>query len=340
VDAGSSSRVDANNKNAPVWVAAVVVFVALAVGVVVVLVTRGGDDASESASTTTPAVQVTELSLEPAGAAGVDPFSASVAIYEKPLASDATLASTPRVEGNQPGLYGGTQDQKVCDADALIAFLEQNPDKAAAWAGALDITPAAIGDYVNGLTPVVLRTDTRVTNHGFADGVATPRQSVLEAGTAVFVDAYGVPRVRCSCGNPLTEPAPLGALPTALAGDTVTLVGQPWASWNPQLVVIVNGTVIVNQFIVWDLDNGGTFPIEIGGAPVTTTTTQPPTTTTTRPPTTTTTAPPTDLCNQGGESDEPFDPETYEESGDVVCDPATGETLCYVGPNLVPCGRD
>lgn len=337
MESGDSSRVNANGGRAPVWVAAVVVFVALAVGVVVVLVTRGGDDSSESASTTAPAAQVTELTLEPAGAAGSDPFSASVAIYEKPLASDATLASTLRVEGNQPGLYGGTQDQKACDAAALVTFLEANPDKANAWASVLDITPSAIRDYVAGLTPVVLRTDTRVTNHGFADGVATPRQSVLQAGTAVLVDAFGVPRVRCSCGNPLTEPAPLPALPTALAGNTVTLVGQPWADWNPQVVVIVNGTVIVNQFIVWDLNGGGTFPVEIGGTPVTTTTTQPPTTTTTAPPSTTTTTPPTNLCSTGAESDEPYDPDTYEDSGDVVCDPATGQRLCYVGPNLIPC---
>ena len=30
-----------------------------------------------------------------------------------------------------------------------------------------------------------------MTNHGYANGRATPRQSVLEAGTAVLVDRYG-----------------------------------------------------------------------------------------------------------------------------------------------------
>ena len=55
-----------------------------------------------------------------------------------------------------------------------------------------------------------LRFDTRVTNHGFNDGEATPFQSLLEAGTAVLVDNTGVPRVKCNCGNPLAEPKGLG----------------------------------------------------------------------------------------------------------------------------------
>lgn len=53
------------------------------------------------------------------------------------------------------------------------------------------------------------RADTRVTNHGFADGRATEIQSILQAGTAVFVDDTGLPVVKCSCGNPLGRPAAL-----------------------------------------------------------------------------------------------------------------------------------
>jgi hypothetical protein len=40
---------------------------------------------------------------------------------------------------------------------------------------------------------VILQRDTRVTNHGFRNGRATPTQSILQAGTAVLVDEYGVP---------------------------------------------------------------------------------------------------------------------------------------------------
>lgn len=334
---GSGDTARAEDKNgAPLWLAAIVVFLALAAGVVVVLLARSSDGGSDTAATTTPPAAPTELVLEPAGTAGEDPFSASVAIYETPLPAEASLASTAQVEGNEPGLYGGTEDQKACDPAALVDFLAQNPDKASAWAGVLDITPTGIADYVAGLTPVALRVDTRVTNHGYLDGVDTPRQSVLEAGTAVLVDNTGTPRVRCSCGNPLLEPAPLGTtLPSALTSNAVTLVGQPWATWNPAQVVHVRGTVVVNQFVVWNLVDGGLFPIEIGGTPVTTTTTAAPTTTTTAPPSTTTTRPaPSNDCRD----DPPLSPEEIEEdSGDVGCDPATGLYMCYVGSDVIVC---
>jgi hypothetical protein len=282
--------------------------------------TNGTTAATEE---TTPAPP--ELVLEPRGVAGRDPFTTSVAVVDTTVEVDATLASAPTVAGDQPGLYGGTRDEQACDAAALTTFLQQNPDKAAAWAGVLGIAPSGIADYLTGLTPVVLRTDTRVTNHGFADGVATPRQAVLQAGTAVMVDHNGVPRVRCSCGNPLTEPAPLEALPTAVASGSITLVGERWSGWEPQLVVTVVASAAVDQFEVWDLVDGGTFPILIGGAPVTTTTTEPPTTTTTRPPTTTTTttAAPAYDCRNDPEFSNPNNP------GHATCDPATGQKWCF-----------
>jgi uncharacterized protein DUF6777 len=77
-----------------------------------------------------------------------------------------------------------------------------SPDKAAAWAGVEGITPADIPRYVVELTPVTLRSDPAVTNHGFANGTPTTLRSVLQVGTAVLVDKFGVPRVRCMCGNP------------------------------------------------------------------------------------------------------------------------------------------
>lgn len=83
----------------------------------------------------------------------------------------------------------------------MVAFLQANPQKASAWSGVLGITPGDIPAYVAGLTPLILRSDTAVTNHGFRDGKATNVHSVLQAGTAVLVDKYGVPRVRCHCGN-------------------------------------------------------------------------------------------------------------------------------------------
>jgi hypothetical protein len=188
----------------------------------------------------------TPLYLEPAASAGIRPFTPSlippaVAIPAAPTtttlepaptttstaAGPTTTAKLPtgtkepevhKVVGTTPGLYGGSGDQKVCDPDWIAAFLQQHPDKAAAWVTALNADPtlkwsggrplevADIPQYLSELRAVVLRYDTRVTNHGFLNGKATPHQSVLQAGTAVLVDSMGVPRVRCACGNPLLPP--------------------------------------------------------------------------------------------------------------------------------------
>ncbi|MEO5878025.1 MAG: DUF6777 domain-containing protein [Streptosporangiaceae bacterium] len=108
--------------------------------------------------------------------------------------------------GDQPGLYGGTRRAAGCDKDKLVRYLKDNPDKAAAWAGVHRITAAAIPAFVGRLTPVVLRVDTFVTNHGYRSGEATSMPAVLQAGVGVLVDARGVPVVKCNCGNPLTAP--------------------------------------------------------------------------------------------------------------------------------------
>ena len=64
--------------------------------------------------------------------------------------------------------------------------------------------------YIAKLHPVTLTRDTQVTNHAYTNGQAVPFQAILQAGTAVLVDEYGVPVVRCYCGNPL-GPADLHA---------------------------------------------------------------------------------------------------------------------------------
>jgi hypothetical protein len=68
----------------------------------------------------------------------------------------------------------------------MVKFLQEDSERGAAFAAVEGITPAAISDYMTALTPVTLRTDTAVTNHGFANGNVTPFQAVLQAGTAVM----------------------------------------------------------------------------------------------------------------------------------------------------------
>ncbi len=193
---------------------------------------------------------------------------------DDPVGAAENVVAT--VSGAAPGLYGGTEILSSCDKDALIAFMENNADKAAAWAGIQGIDVDDIPEFVSGLTDVILQIDTRVTNHGFRDGVANPINSVLQAGTAVLVDTFGIPRVRCFCGNPL-QPA------IELATD-VTVRGTPWPDFDLSNTVVVQAIEEVLGFDLEDILGPLSFIKPVGALP-----TPPTTTTTTAAPVTTTT---------------------------------------------------
>lgn len=159
--------------------------------------------------------------------------------------------------GTTPGLYGGSGHESVCDPGKLVTFLAAHPDKAAAWAAVQGITSAGIGAFVATLAPVLLNSDTLVTNHGFFDGKADPFPSVLQAGTAVLVDAGGTPRAKCNCGNPLSAPAPLN-LATAIVS------GEPWPGYAPAQVTIVQPGKATGALTVVDITTGRTYPVGPG----------------------------------------------------------------------------
>ncbi|EFH29027.1 MULTISPECIES: DUF6777 domain-containing protein [Streptomyces] len=164
-----------------------------------------------------------ELFLQPAQAQGPSPFTRSAATTAAPLTRTPRLDPTaPRtVSGGTPGLYGGTERVGSCDVPRQIVDLTADPSRTRAFAQVAGVSPAAVPDYLRGLAPVVLRADTRVTDHGYRGGKASGFQAVLQAGTAVLVDNRGVPRVRCACGNPLTPPVAMRS------GAVVS--GQPWS---------------------------------------------------------------------------------------------------------------
>ncbi|GGN58140.1 hypothetical protein GCM10011579_021100 [Streptomyces albiflavescens] len=195
-----------------------------------------------------------EIFLQPVGAQGPDPFTDSTAtpppVTRMPQPTGNGSAQGVRsLSGSTPGLYGGTRSVGSCDVEKQIRFLAADRDKARAFAQASGISQAFIPDYLRGLTSVVLRADTRVTNHGFSDGRATDYQSVLQVGTAVLVDNRGVPRVRCACGNPLNPPA-------VLRGNPGTR-GRPWSGYQPTQVVVVTPapTAITKITIINIVDN-------------------------------------------------------------------------------------
>ncbi len=209
--------------------------------------------------------------------------------------------TAPRISGETPGLYGGTNLLSVCDAKKLVDFLTTNADKAREWAKVLGIGVDEIPRYVSELTDVILRFDTRVVNHGFLNGKATYINSILQAGTAVLIDRFGMPVVRCKCGNPLTAAKPIA--------DNPRVSGTTWLGFDPgKVTIIVPAPQPVSTFTTTNVITGGPL-VRKPGSPAASasgpSTTRPPrpTTTTTRPkPTTTTTtvaATPVDVVQQG-----------------------------------------
>lgn len=236
-----------SRRNVVLYTVALLVVVGLAVGITL-FVTRSSRHSGE-------------LFLESATSTGANPFTDSTATRGSGKSQTTTGAPTKStegqtvvgtVDGSTAGLYGGTLNEASCDREKQITFLQANPDKAAAFASVLGIGADQIPTYLRGLTPVVLRHDTRVTNHGFVDRTATSLQSVLQAGTAVLVDKHGIPRVRCMCGNPLTPPA-------AIEGD-VRYRGQTWPGFALNQTIVINkvGTA-VDVFVLADTLTGTWF---------------------------------------------------------------------------------
>jgi hypothetical protein len=196
-----------------------------------------------------------EVAAQPVGKQVANPFTTPVGKdttgIKPPPAATASGGGPATYKGGLPGLYGGTRNYSTCDAHKLVKFLTYNHAKAVAWATTLGIQTSEIRHYVSKLTAVTLRTDTRVTNHGYLNGSATTLQAVLEAGTAVFVDQYGEPVVKCYCGNPLTPP---------VLYSSPTYTGPIWDGFSSSHITIINqSTTIINIFNLYDPATGKTF---------------------------------------------------------------------------------
>ncbi|MFG2223339.1 DUF6777 domain-containing protein [Streptomyces sp. NPDC048644] len=199
-----------------------------------------------------------EVLLQPATAPGPDPFTDSTAASAGASPPSAPPAAPPgsddvrSVQGSSPGLYAGRRGTASCDVAQQVRHLTVNRAKTTAFGDIAGVDDAAVPGYLRALTPVVLRRDTRVTNHGFAGGEPFDYQSVLQAGTAVLVDAHGLPRVRCACGNPLTPPVALK--------NTPATAGEPWPAYRPSDVVVVQQTsAVVDAFVLVDPATGRWF---------------------------------------------------------------------------------
>lgn len=196
-----------------------------------------------------------EVTVIAANSSVEDGFTSSAVIAAPPIAESAAQQistmiqqlptsadrSVRLVSGTHPGLYGGVSRLNSCDAAAMANVLGAEPDRARAWAQALNVQPDQIPYYLNSLTPVVLTTDTWVTAHRYSGDTAAAFQAVLQAGSAVMIDTAGVPRVHCTCGNPLAPPANMNL-------ETLHQTGAAWPGYSLQNVVAVAYTDAPSSF--------------------------------------------------------------------------------------------
>lgn len=231
----------------------------IAIGAVVVLLLAllggGGYFVAKKIADSRSTDEVVNVTTEPVSTSS-NPFTppippAGQTSTDVAVTNPVTTANPVTVKGGNAGLFGGTQKASQCDKAKLIAFLNNNPDKAAGWARVQGITTTEIASFVNSQTQLILRSDTRVTNHGWENGQITAFQSVLQSGTAVLVNNYGMPTVKCYCGNPLTAPS---------NSSRVTYKGPTWKGWNPQSITIIEQNVtVINDFTVVNVYTGQPF---------------------------------------------------------------------------------
>ncbi|MFJ7327449.1 DUF6777 domain-containing protein [Streptomyces cyaneofuscatus] len=189
---------------------------------------------------TTGTAEAEDVLLQPLAEPGPGPFTKSTArpapsptATGSPQEGDGSATRTVhRVSGAVPGLYGGVRSEASCDVEQQARLLAADQDKARAFAEKAGIEAVQIPGYLRSLTPVTLRADTQVTNHGYSAGSVTAFQAVLQAGTAVLVDSRGLPRVRCACGNPLEKPV--------IAKGKVTYRGERWAGHDPARILAID----------------------------------------------------------------------------------------------------
>jgi hypothetical protein len=228
---------DRTTRNVLVIVSVAVVVLLVAGGLVIVL--SGDDEAS-----------ATEVRADPINTVTADPFAPAAEVAPTPpdvAVPPVTQTEPTVVEGGHVGLYGGTLNTQVCDKIKLVNFLGSHPGEARAWTDVLDISVSQIATYVDGLTPVLLRSDTLITNHGYSNGRATSIPAVLQAGTAVLVDNKGFPVVKCYCGNPLSPPIYYGPK------WEPEYYGPVWPGFSQtNITIIQNNTTIIDTFTLVD----------------------------------------------------------------------------------------
>jgi hypothetical protein len=190
--------------------------------------------------------EAAQVQLEATSTSGPSPFTA-------PVGEDtAGVVAPANAQGSQPGNTGGLYAQDPakasCDTASLVNQLSADPSRGAAWAKSLGIEESGIGGFVNTLSAVSLRADTNVTAYGYGGGQFQPYPATLQAGTAVLVNSYGEPTVKCYSGDPLGPPTD--------SNNSASLVGVPWNGFVRERTIIVTpAPAPITQIVVVDPGN-------------------------------------------------------------------------------------
>jgi hypothetical protein len=128
--------------------AALLGIVALIAAMAVSLPYLNVDNAATGAQAAGKRQPTGDVLLEPVGFAGANPFGPAVGLDVAGVVAPPNLGGTQ--PGNRLGLFGGTERHASCNPAGQIAYLQANPDKAAAFASVLGITPADIPGVIFG----------------------------------------------------------------------------------------------------------------------------------------------------------------------------------------------
>jgi serine/threonine protein kinase len=203
-----------------------------------------------------------EIFAEPANSAGDNPFARGLTLPQAPPISavntpPTTAGATPNIQGDTPGLYAGVQGTPAYDTTELASQIQSDSQKSQAWSSASNVLPSTIGSYLKGTTPLYLTGTIQVTFYTYANGTFVAQPALLQVGTLVLVNKYGVPVVRVIGGNPLTAPTPIVGSPI--------YVGQLWPGFNPNSVfVIAPSSQAIGTLVVYDPVTGQLFNLPFG----------------------------------------------------------------------------
>lgn len=151
--------------------------------------------------------------------------------------------------GTTAGVYGATLAGEVCDVGLLAAELADEETAREAWRTVLGTDGESLAESLSAFTAVVLLADTTVTDHFLDGGRIRSRFAILQRGTAVLVDATGLPRVRCISGSPLRAAAPIPA--------GVTVEGTPWDGFSLERVQMIPAAArTTSRFVLVDVHTG------------------------------------------------------------------------------------